>query len=80
MRKIRDVLRLKFERGLNERVIARSMLLSNGSENSYLQRARMAGLRWPLAVDLETGRWSVSCSRRPRRRRRRAHVPHRIGR
>jgi transposase len=52
MRKIRDVLRLKFESGLSERVIARSMSLSNGSVNSYLQRARMAGLRWPLPDDL----------------------------
>jgi hypothetical protein len=55
MRKIRDVLRLKFESGLSERVIARSMSLSNGSVNSYLQRARMAGLRWPLPVDLDDG-------------------------
>ena len=53
MRKIRDVLRLKFESGLSERVIARSMSLSNGSVNSYLQRARMAGLGWPLPVDLD---------------------------
>jgi transposase len=55
MRKIRDVLRLKFERGLSERMIARSMSLSNGSVNSYLQRARMAGLRWPLPDDLDDG-------------------------
>ena len=55
MRKIRDVLRLKFEGGLSERVIARSLSLSNGSVNSYLQRARMAGLRWPLADDLDDG-------------------------
>ena len=55
MRKIRDVLRFKFERGLSERVIARSMSLSNGSVNSYLQRARMAVLRWPLPDDLDDG-------------------------
>ena len=53
MRKIRDVLRLKFESGLSERVIGRSMSLSNGSVNSYLQRARVAGLRWPLPDDLD---------------------------
>ena len=53
MRKIRDVLRLKFESGLSERVIGRSMSLSNGSVNSYLQRARVAGLRWPLRDDLD---------------------------
>ena len=36
-------------------MIARSMSLSNGSVNSYLQRARIAGLRWPLPVDLDDG-------------------------
>lgn len=53
MRKIRDVLRLKFENGLSERVIARSLSLSNGSVNSYLQRTRMAGLGWPLPEGLD---------------------------
>ena len=53
MRKIRDVLRLKFESGLSERVIGRAMSLSNGSVNSYLQRARMAGLGWPLPDGLD---------------------------
>ena len=36
-------------------MVARSMSLSNGSVNSYLQRARIAGLRWPLPVDLDDG-------------------------
>ena len=53
MRKIRDVPRLKFESGLSERVIGRAMSLSNGSVNSYLQRARMAGLGWPLPDGLD---------------------------
>lgn len=53
MRKIRDVLRLRFENGLSERVIARSLSLSNGAVNSYLQRARMAGLGWPLPSGLD---------------------------
>lgn len=53
MRKIRDVLRLKFENGLSERVIARSLSLANGSVNSYLQRARVAGLSWPLPDGLD---------------------------
>lgn len=55
MRKIREVLRLKFESGLSERVIGRSMSLSNGSVNSYIQRARVAGLRWPLPNDVDDG-------------------------
>jgi transposase len=53
MRKIRDVLRMRFENGLSERVIARSLSLSNGSVNSYLQRARVVGLCWPLPADLD---------------------------
>jgi hypothetical protein len=55
MRKIREVLRLKFESGLSERVIGRFMSLSNGSVNSYIQRARVAGLRWPLPNDVDDG-------------------------
>jgi DNA-directed RNA polymerase specialized sigma24 family protein len=53
MRKIRDVLRLRFESGLSERVIARSVSLGNGSVNSYLQRACVAGLRRPLPDGLD---------------------------
>jgi transposase len=53
MRKIRDVLRMKFEIGLSERAIARSLSLSSGGVNGYLQRARVAGLSWPLPGGLE---------------------------
>ena len=52
MRKIRDVLRLKFEAGLSERAIARSQSLSNGAVNGYLQRARVAA--W-LAITRSSG-------------------------
>jgi len=48
MRKIGDVLRMKFDKGLSERAIARSLSLSAGAVNGYLQRARFAGLSWPL--------------------------------
>ena len=48
MRKIRDVLRLKFEAGLSERAISRALSLSAGAVNGYLKRARVAGLGWPL--------------------------------
>lgn len=53
MRKIRDVLRLRFENGTSESGIARSLSLSNGSVNAYLQHARMMGLRWPLPEGLD---------------------------
>lgn len=50
MRRIRDLLRLKFESGLSSRVIAASLGISKGSVGDYLQRARLAGLSWPLPV------------------------------
>ena len=53
MRKIRDVLRMKFDKGLSERAIARSLSLSAGAVNGYLQRGRLAGLSWPLPDGLD---------------------------
>ena len=53
MRKIRDVLRMKFDKGLSERAISRSLSLSAGAVNGYLQRARLAGVSWPLPEDLD---------------------------
>jgi transposase len=59
MRKIREVLRLRFAQGLSQRTIGVSLGLSTGAVNSYLGRARMVGLDWPLAdgfsdAELET--------------------------
>jgi transposase len=53
MRRIRDVLRLKLGQGLSERSIAASLGLSKGSVGSYTQRARHAGLTWPLPEGLD---------------------------
>ena len=55
MRKIRDVLRLRFGQGLSQRAIGVSVGLSTGAVNSYLRRARMAGLGWPLAEAIGDG-------------------------
>jgi len=49
MRKIREVLRLRFAQGLSQRATGTSLGLSTGAVNSYLGRARMVGLSWPLA-------------------------------
>ncbi len=49
MRKIREVLRLKFERGLGHRAIAASCAIGKGSVCDYLSRAREAGLTWEQA-------------------------------
>ncbi len=48
MRRIRDVLRLKYAQGLSERAIAVSLGLGKGTVGAYLGRVRTAGLAWPL--------------------------------
>src|SRR3954467_13417019 len=53
MRRIREVLRLKHASGLSERLIARTLQISNGAVKSCLQRARVAGLAWPLPDPLD---------------------------
>ena len=53
MRRIRDVLRLKFAQGLSERAIAASLGLGKGSVGAYVRRARGAGLSWPLPQGLD---------------------------
>jgi len=52
MRRIRDLLRLKFEDGLSSRVIAASLGVSKGAVGDYLQRAAVAGVTWPLPVEM----------------------------
>ena len=56
MRKIRDVLRLRFASGLSQRAIGRSIGLSQGAVFAYLDRARRAGLGWPLPAELDDDR------------------------
>lgn len=48
MRRIRDVLRLKHAQAMSERAIAVSLGLGKGTVGAYLERARKAGLTWPL--------------------------------
>jgi transposase len=52
VRKIREVLRLKFELGLDNRQIARSCSIPHSSVANYLKRAEAASLVWPLPPDL----------------------------
>ena len=47
MRKVKEVLRLRFELGLGQRQIARSCGMGLGTVHDYLERARTAGI-WPL--------------------------------
>jgi transposase len=54
MRKIKEVLRLKFELGLGNRQIARSCSINHNTVNDYVRRATAADLnRWPLPADLD---------------------------
>ena len=52
MRKVREVLRLKYACELPQREIAASCAISKGSVSDYLTRAREAGLTWALASAL----------------------------
>ena len=56
MRKIREVLRLCWEQHLPQRRISQSLGLSQGSVSDYLNRARRAGLTWPLPEALDDAR------------------------
>jgi transposase len=48
MRKIREILRLKWECHLSERAIALSCSISRSTVADYVKRAEAAGLKWPL--------------------------------
>jgi transposase len=52
MRHVRDILRLKFERHLGNRPIARSLGVSRNTIRLTLRRARKVGLAWPLPPEL----------------------------
>src|SRR6266849_2659384 len=52
MRRIREVLRMRHQ-GLTERVIARTLGVSNGVVHGYVRRARLAGLSWPLPEGMD---------------------------
>ena len=53
MRKIREVLRLRFDLRLSARQIAKSCNIARSTVSDYLFRARNAGLSWPLPAELD---------------------------
>jgi len=55
MRKIREILRLKWKLGLGAREVARSCLVSHSTVIEVLARAESVGLSWPLPEDLDEG-------------------------
>jgi DNA-directed RNA polymerase specialized sigma24 family protein len=52
MRKIEEILRLKYESGLSHRAIGQSCAISAGTVSDYISRAKAAGLSWPLPEGL----------------------------
>ena len=53
MRKIREVLRLKHERGLTHREVAHACSISIGAVTLYVRRAAAHGWGWPLPDELD---------------------------
>jgi transposase len=49
MRKIREVLRLKFDCRLTKRQIAKSCAIARSTVTEYLRRFATSGLSWPLS-------------------------------
>jgi hypothetical protein len=56
MRTIKEVLRLKWEKKLPNKQIAKSCNIARSTIREYLERAQCAGLTWPLPSDLDDGR------------------------
>jgi len=53
MRKIKEIIRLKFGVGLSLRAIQQSLNVSYGTVSNYIRRAEQAGLGWPLPPDID---------------------------
>jgi hypothetical protein len=56
MRRIKEVLRLRYELGLGQRQIARSCSIGQSTVYDYLKRAEAADVRWPLPEDWDDER------------------------
>ena len=65
MRKIREVLRLKYERGLSHRAIAQACAIGVGTVTLYLQRTSQLGLGWPLPAELDDAALEARLFHRP---------------
>lgn len=53
MRKVREILRLRFEAGLSTRAVARSCKVSCSTVSEYGIRFKEAGLVWPVPEDMD---------------------------
>lgn len=55
MRKIKEVLRLRYENKLSHRAIAQSCVIGCTTVREYVIRAESAGLSWPLSPEMDEG-------------------------
>ena len=55
MHKVREVLRLRFGSGLSARQVAASLGIARSTVAEYEQRARAAGVSWPLPAEMDDG-------------------------
>jgi transposase len=68
LKKIKEVIRLKYEAGLSNRAIASACRISNSTVGEYLKQAEAAGLSWPIAADVgEEELWFRLYPHRPMR-------------
>jgi len=56
MRKVREILRLRWDLRLSGRETARSVVASPSTVTDCVQRAEVAGLKWPLAEEMDDAR------------------------
>ena len=65
VRKIREILRLRYEQGLSHREVAQACVIGPSSVSRYLQRAARHGLGWPLPADLDDAGLEARLFHRP---------------
>jgi transposase len=65
MRRLREILRLKFETGLSHRAIARACAVGLGTITGALQRAAAAGITWPVPADIDDAALEARLFARP---------------
>ena len=65
MRKIRELLRLKYELGRSHWEIATSLGIANSTVSDYVRRASAAGFSWPVPEGLDDAALKAA---RPHRR------------
>lgn len=68
MRRIKEVLRLRYELRLDQRQIARSCSLSVSTVHEYLKRAEAANVSWPLPDDWDDTRVQAALFHEPESR------------